>query len=271
MVVRLWKYRGLILRNSLNDLRHRFRGSVGGYLWNVFIPLAQIVVFSVIFGVLMDYSMRGQRVSGMPDGYSFVIFLCSGLLAWNGFAETLSRGVASLVANAGYLKKLPLPEQVFVAQDACTGFFSATIAISLFLLFSVGIAGYGPYLEWLQVIPALMLLMLFAYGLALMLSCINVFVRDLQPLIGIVLLLWFWLTPVVYMEDQFRNSRHEWFLTVAPLNPAYHFIRMFREAVFYHRWVDMWAWVLCAAIAVVTNILAYVVLRKLRSEIRDVL
>lgn len=271
MVVQLWKYRGLIVRNSLNDLRHRFRGSVGGYLWNVLIPLAQIAVFSIIFGVLMDYHMRDQRVPGMPDGFSFVIFLCSGLLAWNGFADTLSRGVASLVSNAGYLKKLPLPEQLFVAQDACTGFFSATIAISLFLLFSVGIAGYGPYVEWLQVVPALILWMGFAYGLALMLSCVNVFIRDLQPLIGIVLLLWFWLTPVVYMEDQFRGSRHEWFLSVAVLNPAYHFIHMFRDAVYYHRWVSGGSWALCTGIAIVTNVAAYGVLRKLRGEIRDVL
>lgn len=271
MVVRLWQYRSLILRNSLNDLRHRFRGSVGGYLWNVFIPLAQIVVFSTIFSVLMDYRMKDENVTGMPRGFSFIIFLCSGLLAWNGFADTLSRGVASLVANAGYLKKLPLPEQVFVAQDACTGFFSASIAITLFLLFSVAVAGYGPYAEWVQVVPALLLWMLFAYGLALALSCINVFIRDLQPLIGIVLLLWFWLTPIVYMEDQFVGSRHEWFLSVAPFNPAYHFIRIFREAVYYHRWVGGASWLICAGIAFCMNVLAYGVLRRLRAEIRDVL
>ena len=54
MVVSLWKYRGLILHNSVDDLRNRYRGSIAGYLWNVFIPLAQIVVFATIFSVLME-------------------------------------------------------------------------------------------------------------------------------------------------------------------------------------------------------------------------
>src|SRR3954471_21823087 len=144
MTLVLWKYRRFILANAFNDLRHRFSGSVGGYLWNVFIPLAQLVIFALIFSVLM-----GNKVAqGPQNSYSFIIFLCSGLLAWNAFAETLVRASASLVGNAGYLKKLPLPEQIFVAQEAPSGFFTAVISITLFILFSILIAGYGPFWPW---------------------------------------------------------------------------------------------------------------------------
>src|SRR5437588_4851226 len=103
MAVVVWKYRRFIWANALADLRHRFSGSVAGYLWNVFVPLAQLTVFAVIFSVLL-----GNRISEGPQGkFSFIIFLCSGLLAWNAFSETLVRSSASLVANSGYLKKLP--------------------------------------------------------------------------------------------------------------------------------------------------------------------
>src|SRR2546423_1351372 len=95
----LWQYRKFILVNAVADLRHRFSGSVGGYLWNVLVPLAQIAVFAIIFSGLM-----GSRMPETPAArgrFTFVIFLCSGLLAWNAFAETLIRASGSLVMNAG--------------------------------------------------------------------------------------------------------------------------------------------------------------------------
>lgn len=269
MVANLWKFRRQILYSSLNDLRNRYRGSIAGYLWNVFIPLAQIIVFSTIFSVLMDY--RLPEMPGMKTRFSFIIFLCSGLLPWNAFADTVMRGVSSLVGNAGYLKKLPIPEQIFVAQDACTGLFSALLAMALFLLFSALVAGYGPNWTWLQVLPAMVLFIGFAFGLGLLLSCINVFFRDVQPLMNVALLLWFWVTPIVYTEEIFRGSKHEWFFSMLPWNPAYHFVHAFHEAVYMNRLVPPAVWATCVLIAAAANAAAYAVLRKLRPEIRDAL
>lgn len=269
MLIDLWKYRGLIVRNSFNDLRNRYSGSAAGYLWNVFVPLAQIVVFSVIFGVLLGSSLPHRPE--MREGFQFVVFLCAGLLPWNAFADTLNRGVTSLVGNAGYLKKLPIPEEIFVAQDACSGFFSALLALGLFLVFSILIAGYGPYATWLQVIPGMLLLSGFAFGLGLFLSCINVFIRDIQPLMSVVLLLWFWLTPVAYMVESFADSRHAWLLKVFALNPAYYYIHLFHEAIYQNRWATLENWLACGAITGGMMGIAWLTVRRLRVEIRDVL
>lgn len=269
MAVTLWKYRRFIFANALNDLRHRFSGSVGGYLWNVFVPLAQLAVFAVIFGVLMGNRM--PEGEGPPGQFNFIIFLCSGLLAWNAFADTLSRAAAGLVANAGYLKKLPLPEQIFIAQETCGGFLTATISISIFVLFSALIAHYGPRWQWLQAAPLLVLFMAFAYGLGLILACVNVFFRDVQPLIGVVILLWMWLTPVVYTENTFRNTHQEWVLTLFKFNPAYYFIGAFHDSLWQSKWLPPTRWAVCAGITLGVNAAAALVLRHFRSEIRDVL
>src|SRR5580704_8243320 len=182
MTLVLWKYRRFIIANALADLRHRFSGSVAGYLWNVFVPLAQLTVFAMIFSVLL-----GNQIDEGPKGkFSFILFLCSGLLAWTAFAETLVRASASLVGNAGFLKKLPLPEQIFVAQEAASGFLTAVISISLFILFSIFIARYGPFWEWVRILPLLLLFIGFAYGLGLTLACFNVFFRDVQPFMNII-------------------------------------------------------------------------------------
>ncbi|MFO0838840.1 MAG: ABC transporter permease [Phycisphaerae bacterium] len=268
MLTSLWKYRRLILHNSLNDLRNRYRGSVGGVLWNILLPLMQITIFSLIFPVVMGYKLA--QVRDMAPGITFVVFLCSGLLAWNSFAESLLRAVSSLVGNAGYLKKLPIPEHIFVAQDAVTGFLSACLTLTVFLVFCIVVARDGPHLAWVQVVPALVLLICFAYGFGLLLSCVNVFFRDVQPLMGVVMTLWFWLTPVVYFEDLFAST-HAWLLTLMQFNPAYHFIRAFQLAIYRDAWVPWNTWLTCAAIALVFNLAAFAVLRRLRAEIRDVL
>jgi ABC-type polysaccharide/polyol phosphate export permease len=178
------------------------------------------------------------------------------------------------VANAGFLKKLPLPEQIFVAQEATSGFLTAAISMSLFILFAVFIAKYGPFWQWLQAIPLLMLFVGFAYGLGLILACFNVFFRDVQPFMNVLVLLWMWLTPVVYVEKIFRadpHRPHPLVLQLLHLNPAYHYIGAFHQSLWLARWVAPSVWINCIAITLATNLIAAMVLRRSRSEIRDVL
>jgi len=248
-------------------LRHRFSGSVAGYLWNVFVPLAQLIVYAVIFGTLLHNGVQeGPRIR-----FPFIVFLCSGLLAWNAFAETLTRSAASLVGNAGYLKKLPLPEQIFVAQEACSGLLTACISISLFLLFSIFFSHYGPLWAWLQAVPLLLLFVGFSYGLGLMLACFNVFFRDVQPFLNVVVLLWMWLTPVVYSELMFASPSHWLIARAMHLNPAYYYILGFHQSLWKGQWIEPRTWLICVGITLGFNLLGALVLRRLRAEIRDVL
>jgi ABC-type polysaccharide/polyol phosphate export permease len=265
----LWKYRRFILANALADLRHRFSGSVAGYLWNIFVPLAQLAVFALIFGVIFGR----ESDDGPHVKFSFILFLCSGLLAWNSFAETLVRASASLVGNAGYLKKLPLPDQIFVAQEAVGGFLTAVISISIFVLFSIFFSHYGPFWQWLQAIPLLILFVGFAYGLGLILACLNVFFRDVQPFMNVVVLLWMWLTPVVYKEAIFHEaaSPHPIAIKLIHYNPAYHYILGFHQSLWLKQWISPGTWMACLGITLAANIIGAAVLWRLRAEIRDVL
>lgn len=269
MVLSLWNFRRFIWVNALADLRHRFSGSVVGYLWNVFVPLAQIAVFAVIFSVLMGYQMPETKAA--HGTFAFVVFLCSGLLPWNAFAETLIRNSGSLVGNAGFLRKLPLPEQVFVAKETATGFLQTLVSLLLFALFALFIARSGWHWPWLQAVPLLVLFMMFAYGLGLTLACVHVFFRDVQPLMNVLVLLWMWLTPVVYFEGIFDKPNHRWVLTVIHMNPAYHFIKGFQTALYEAEWIEPRRWAYCIVLTVGMNLIAIPVLNKLRGEIRDVL
>lgn len=269
MTLTLWQYRRFIFVNALADLRHRFSGSVVGYLWNVFVPLAQIAVFAVIFSVLMGYRMPPSQNS--YGRFAFIVFLCSGLLPWNAFSETLTRNTACLVANAGFLRKLPLPESIFVAKESMTGLLQTLLTMGLFLIFIILFTGTGGRWQWVQAIPMLVLFIAFAYGLGLTLGCLNVFFRDIQPLMNVVVLLWFWLTPITYAENIFDSPRHKWMLQLMYWNPAYHFVKAFQQAVYESQWITGRRWLICLGCTVAANLLALPVMHKLRAQIRDVL
>ncbi len=106
-----WIYRLFIWRSAISDLRYRYAGSAMGIFWNVLIPLLQILILTVVFSQIM-----AVRLPGAGSTEVFAIYLCSGLLPWLGFSECVSRGTQSFLENATYLKKLPIPEQIFVAQ-----------------------------------------------------------------------------------------------------------------------------------------------------------
>lgn len=249
------------------DLRHRFSGSIGGYLWNVLVPVAQIAVFALVFGVLMHFG-ADPEAPGPKGPFKFVVILCSGLLPWTAFAETLVRGSGSLAGSAGYLKKLAIPEQIFVAKEAMTGLLSALLTMAIFAVFAAGV-GWWPHPAWVQALALLALFLVFAYGLGLILACLNIFFRDIQPLIGVIMLLWMWLTPVVWQESQFKTSPQV--AQLLQFNPAYHFIKGFHDSLMGKMWLSAELWGICIALAVGVNLLAWPILRRLRGEIRDVI
>jgi ABC-type polysaccharide/polyol phosphate export permease len=261
MIRVLYHHRKYILRNAWNDLRHRYAGSGIGVVWNVIGPLVQILVYTIVFTKIMSI-----KFPDIASEYAFPLYLCSGFLPWIAFSECVQRGASSFVENANYLKKMPIPEQVFVAQAA----MSATISlfISLGLLFGLAtVMRYPSTWLWLLVPLVAILFQGFGFGVGLLLSSINVFFRDVGQLLGLCLQIWMWMTPIVYPENILPNG----VLAYLKVNPAYPFIHTIRETFLYGRLPATWMWWVMCIWAFGIPALGYIVLRKLRPEIRDVL
>ena len=261
MIVNLWRYRGFIVRNALSDARHRYAGSAAGVAWNVINPLAQILIYSVVFSQIM-----ADRVPGAGSGAEFALYLCAGLLPWAAFSECILRGANAFLENAPYLKKLPIPEQVFVAQNAVSATLFLGISMTLLGLITVITRG-GLSLTWLGVPAVLVLFQGFGFGLGLIFSTLNVFFRDIGQVLSIALQLWMWLTPVVYVEEILPARlqglvRH---------NPAYPFIDALHRMIVGGQWPSAWHWPVMLFWAGATPVVGYLILRRLRPEIRDVL
>ncbi len=261
MFKELWKYRLYIFNNAFQELKYRYAGSTMGIFWNVLNPVFQIIVYSMVFSQIMRAKLPDVLLKE-----SFTIYLCSGILAWFSFSECILRGTNSLIENSTFLKKLPIPEQVFVAQAALSSGLNLGISYSIFAIYVI-ITNYRLTIYWSAVPVVLLLFVLFAFGIAMLLSSINVFFRDTYQIMSIVIMVWMWLTPIVYVKDILPSS----ILGFLDFNPAYYYIRSLHQLVVYNLWPTINQWGLMAALALLSMLFGFFVMSKLRREIRDTL
>lgn len=261
MIVNLWRYRAYIVRNALSDVRYRYAGSAMGIAWNVVTPLAQIVIYSFVFSQIMVV-----RLGGPGAGASFTVYLCAGLLPWAAFSDCVLRGANAFIENAHYLKKLPIPEQVFVAKNAVAATLFLAISMTALALVTV-VVGNPLSPAWLGVPLALLLFQGFGFGLGLFFGTLNVFIRDIGHALIIALQLWMWVTPIVYIETILPVRAQ----ALLVYNPTYPFIDALHRMIVAGHWPDPLQWAAMVFWACAAPLGGYLVLRRLRPELRDAL
>ena len=184
--------RELLLDLAWRDLRSRYKGSVLGFAWHFVIPLSQLVVFWILFGVL--FGVRPRTESGEQP---YTIFLFVGLLPWTFFTNAVTAGAASIVANAGIVKKVRLPLSLLPASAVLSA--AVNFLLTLVVL-AVVLAVFGPrHPDGVIYLPALVLVQLaMSLGLAYLLAALNVFFRDVQHILAVLLMAWYFLTPILF-------------------------------------------------------------------------
>ncbi|TVX97077.1 ABC transporter permease [Cohnella terricola] len=261
MLRELWVYRTYIYENAIADLRNRYAGSLLGVLWNIIQPLFQILIFTFIFSEIMV-----ARLPGIDSASAFATYLCAGILPWGAFTDTVLRGTNALVVNATYLKKLPVPEHIFIAQVVLSSFL--LLSVSMILLLIVVLINGGMITSmWLLMVPLLMLFQLFGFGIALTFGVINVFFRDVGQFLGTLIQIWMWMTPIVYLKEIVPDYLQDIFL----YNPAFWFIDSLHKIIVFSELPSLMHWIVMASVTIISLVTGSLVLKKLRSEIRDVL
>jgi len=262
MILNLYRHRNYIVRNAWSDLRLRYAGSGMGIFWNVIIPLAQILIYTVVFSRLMSFRSPGMA----SNRYAFVLYLCSGLFPWIAFSRSITRGSNALLVNARHLKMLPIPEEIFVAQSAMADTFS--LLIYLVLLVVAGLL-VGQPLGWPSLLLPLVAVLFqgLAFGIGLLLSSLRVFFRDIGQALGIATQLWMWTLPIIYVESILPENLQ----SLLTFNPPYIYITSFRDLFLHNRIPPLATWGGMVAWAAGFALLGSIVLHKLRPELRDAL
>lgn len=244
------------------EVRNRYAGSMMGLVWNVLEPLSLILIFTIVFTQVMT-----QRGAGMGLDVPYVVYLCSALLPWTAFCEGVTHTTHTFVHNANYLRKLAIPEHIFVAQSALTTLMGLAVSFSILVVISLAM-GVTPTWHWVLVPVPLLLFVAFAAGIGMGFATLHVFFRDIGHLVPIFLRIGFWLYPIVYDAGSFLGPRAARFL---PINPAYPFLESVRRLFLHGEVPGPWLWVGMVAWSTAGIAIGYAILSRLRTELRDVL
>lgn len=179
-------YREILLNIVRKELKVKYTASVLGAVWSILNPIVFLAVFTFVTRVL------GNQTPNYP------VFLLSGLLAWNLFSVALGSGARSVIDNGNLVKKVYFPREILPLATVGVGLFDFVLQ-SCVLLFFMVVTGYGFHLAALALYPlSFVTLLVFTVAMTFWVSAVNVRYRDVQHLIGLALLVWFWFTPIVY-------------------------------------------------------------------------
>ncbi|MEP7762947.1 ABC transporter permease [Sanguibacter sp. 25GB23B1] len=171
------------------ELRARYKDSSLGFIWSLFKPITQMMIYYLVLGQFL------QMARGIPE---FAIFVFSGLTIWTLFNEIVGGGTGSIVANSGLVKKVYLPREIFPLATVGSSLVNFAIQFGVLLLGTVLVLDLPRGTNLVYVPLAIVLVVVFATALALLMSALNVYLRDVQHLMEIVMMLLFWASPIVY-------------------------------------------------------------------------
>jgi len=231
-VAEIVESRELIANLTLRELRGRYKRSVLGWTWSLLNPLSTVVIYSIVFGVLLGANPDRGDPSGLKN---FTAFLLCGLLPWNFFGGTLNGAMGVLHANAGLIRKVYFPREGLVLSFVASMLITFLIEMGV-LLVILAILGNNIW-PWIPLTLALMVVQtVFVTGFALALSVLNVYFRDMQYLVGNILLqAWFFLTPIVYPITVVNTKASKPVARLYSWNPMVRYVETYRDLLYDNR------------------------------------
>ncbi len=249
----------LVIEFTKREFTERYAGSVLGVLWTFVWPLVNIFIYFVIFSKVM-----GARLPGSSSTFSYGIYLIAGIVPWTAFSNTVSRSATVFLEKKGIISgiKISLAYLPFYIVLSETVIFLITFFVYVMLLVFKGHPIHGQFV----LIPFLYLVQqIFAYGLGLFIGVFNVFIRDLKEVTNILLQIWFWFTPIVYVVDILPDFTKKWF----QYNPAYLFIKAYQDILVFGVSPNYHSLITITIIGHGFLALSYVCYKKLEKDIRD--
>ncbi len=254
------KNRTLLLSLTKNDLKQKYQGNFLGVAWALIQPTATIVIFWFVFQV----GFKSKPV----DNFPFILWLVAGMFPWFYFAEGLSNGTNSIIANSFLVKKV-----VFRVSLLPIVSLLSALSIHIFFIFFMFAMfmyyGYMPEIYWLQLIYYVFALSIFLLGLSWITSSVVVFFKDMGQLVAIIIQFGFWLTPI-FWNIAIIPEKYHWLIE---LNPIVYIIEGYRNSMIYHKWFweDMHMTIYYWVFTLVIFMIGGLTFKKLRPHFADVL
>lgn len=203
------------------DIKGRFAGTFAGLLWTLLSPVSRMLAYFFVFSIVLRVTVTVEETG--TDRFA-VFFLC-GFFPWVLFSETLNKALTVLLGNASIITKVVFPVELLPCSLVISNFIMQGIGFACLLIY-LAIAGFANPV-WLMIPVYLIILFLFTLGLAFFLSALCVFIRDLSELFSIIIMLWFFGTPIIYPASNVPDHM----MPVLTLNPMASMVDLFRDSI----------------------------------------
>lgn len=249
------RYRELLWRLVNRELVQRYKQSVLGYFWVIINPLAQMIVMSFVFSRIF-----GHKGVGVP----YPLFLFTALLPWTLFSQAMTSSTNSLISNSGLLAKIYFPREVLVLSAILAKIvdflFSNLVLIAMLFFYHQTLT-----FNILWVIPIFTVQFIFTYGLGLIFAAANLFYRDIQYLLNLILLIWMYMTPIMYNQEIFPEKM-QW---VFKINPLAVIVNAYREVILNGNPPNFVSLSIALLLAIITCILGFKFFKKFEGQFAD--
>ncbi len=227
-----WRHRELLISFVWRDLKARYEGSLFGRLWPFLNPLILFGVYYLVFALVLKqrFAVAGQE---QLEGSIAAFYIMAGLLPWIAFSESLVRCTGVVLENANLVKKIAFPSQLLPLYAVIVNAVYFLIGLAVLVIARAVAFKSLPPTVWLLLL-AIPLQVVFTTGLGLLLGAANIFLRDTAQSIQLILMLWFFTTPIVYPATLITEDPefHQW-AWVLNLNPFHHLLEIYRAALVY--------------------------------------
>jgi ABC-2 type transport system permease protein len=212
----LFARRDLLMLLIRRDLQARYRDSVLGFLWTLIRPIVQFLMYYLVLGQFL------RAAEGVPQ---FAIYLFSGLTLYAFFSDMVFGATSSILTNAGLVKKIYLPREVFPLASIGAAGFMFLVQTTVLLIGAIAFQALPAPAQMLWFFPSVLLILVYGLALGLLLAALNVYLRDIQYIIDVVMMLAMWGSPIVYTWTMVTQTFEQfgvpdWVLEIYTNNPV---------------------------------------------------
>jgi lipopolysaccharide transport system permease protein len=261
----LWAKLDLLKILVQRDMEARYRGSVLGNLWAVVNQLAQLLVYTYVFSIVLKVKLS---LNTLPENnFTFGLWLFSGLIPWTAFVTGFSQSATAVIAQPNLVKKVVFPLILLPLVPICSAFIESTFGMILLITFITLLT--KTMHATLLLLPLIWVpQLLFTAGLGYLAAGLTVFLRDIPQSIGVILNLWFYVTPIIYPASVIPEALRHW---VFWLNPLAAIAEIYRDLILTGAVHHLGAWGVTWLVSLIVFFTGLKVYQRLRPGFADVL
>ncbi|MFE5324206.1 ABC transporter permease [Paenibacillus sp. NPDC056579] len=252
-VLEIYNYRQMLKSLVLTDLRTRYKGSVMGFLWTFLNPLLLLAIYSVVFSFIMR-----QNIENYP------MFLFCAILPWTFFSSSIQSSAGIIMRNSNLVKKIYFPREILPLSVIIAGVINYLFGLVI-LIPSLLLTGVQINISLIAFPLILFIQTLLTLGIGLIVSAMNVYFRDLEHIIAIVLQAAFYITPIIFPISMVPEQ----FQALFSLNPMTEIIQAYRNIFYYGTMPDFMHLSLYLLYSIIVLVVGWIIFNKLQKSFAE--